>query len=378
MTARTLRALWRARLLVNAEFRSDPATAKLLFLHILQQPRGIVHEFRRMNQYGILGRYLPEFGKIVGQMQHDLFHVYTVDQHILMVVRNLRRFTMPEFAHEFPLCSRAHERLRAALAAVRRRAVPRHRQGPRRRPLDARRRGRAPVLRRRTACRREDGELVEFLVEHHLTMSHVAQKQDISDPDVIRAFAELVGSERRLVALYLLRSPTSAAPAPRCGTPGKASCSRTCSGDAARAHAARRCARDAVQAEKQAEAARLLRLYALSDGVKDKLWAQPRHRLLPAPRRAGDRLADAQPALPRRHRQAGGQGAPRADRRGAAGDDLHARPRGAVRAHLRLLRARRFNIVEAKIHTTRHGYALDTFVVHGPGPRRALPRPASR
>ena len=79
--------------------------ARLLFLHILQQPRGIVHEFRRMNQYGILGRYLPEFGRIVGQMQHDLFHVYTVDQHILMVVRNLRRFTMPEFAHEFPLCT---------------------------------------------------------------------------------------------------------------------------------------------------------------------------------------------------------------------------------------------------------------------------------
>ena len=104
MTARTLRALWRARLLVNEKFRKDQ-TAKLLFLHILQQPRGIVHEFRRMNQYGILGRYLPEFGKIVGQMQHDLFHVYTVDQHILMVVRNLRRFTMPEFAHEFPLAS---------------------------------------------------------------------------------------------------------------------------------------------------------------------------------------------------------------------------------------------------------------------------------
>ncbi|HEX2199439.1 MAG TPA: [protein-PII] uridylyltransferase, partial [Burkholderiales bacterium] len=104
MTAPTLRALWRARRQVNTRFRRDPL-ARLLFLHILQQPRGIVHEFRRMNQYGILGRYLPEFGSIVGQMQHDLFHVYTVDQHILMVLRNLRRFTMLEFAHEFPLCS---------------------------------------------------------------------------------------------------------------------------------------------------------------------------------------------------------------------------------------------------------------------------------
>ena len=102
MTARTLRALWRAAVR-QCEVQKDPV-ARLLFLHILQQPRGIVHEFRRMNQYGILGRYLPEFGRIVGQMQHDLFHVYTVDQHILMV-RNLRRFTMPEFAHEFPLCT---------------------------------------------------------------------------------------------------------------------------------------------------------------------------------------------------------------------------------------------------------------------------------
>ena len=94
MTARTLRALWRARGLIDAKFRKDPVV-RLLFLHILQQPRGIVHEFRRMNQYGVLGKYLPEFGRIVGQMQHDLFHVYTVDQHILMVLRNLRRFTQP-------------------------------------------------------------------------------------------------------------------------------------------------------------------------------------------------------------------------------------------------------------------------------------------
>jgi [protein-PII] uridylyltransferase len=93
----------RARAL-DARLRRDPV-AQLLFVSILQQPRGIVHEFRRMNQYDVLGGYLPEFGRIVGQMQHDLYHVYTVDQHILMVLRNLRRFTMPEFAHEFPLCS---------------------------------------------------------------------------------------------------------------------------------------------------------------------------------------------------------------------------------------------------------------------------------
>jgi [protein-PII] uridylyltransferase len=92
MTAPTLRALWRARHRIDGGFRRDPAN-RAAFLATLQQPRGVVHELRRMNQYGILGRVVPAFGKIVGQMQHDLFHVYTVDQHILMVVRNLRRCT---------------------------------------------------------------------------------------------------------------------------------------------------------------------------------------------------------------------------------------------------------------------------------------------
>ena len=82
----------------------DPAN-RALFLQILQAPRGVTHELRRMNQWSILGRYLPAFRRIVGRMQHDLFHVYTVEQHILMVVRNLRRFAIAEHAHEYPLCS---------------------------------------------------------------------------------------------------------------------------------------------------------------------------------------------------------------------------------------------------------------------------------
>jgi [protein-PII] uridylyltransferase len=104
MTPSTLRALWRAQGGIDAAFRRDPAN-RALFLSLFQQPH-LIHALRRMNQYDILGRYLPAFGRIVGQMQHDLFHVYTVDQHILQVMRNLRRFTMPEFAHEYPFCSR--------------------------------------------------------------------------------------------------------------------------------------------------------------------------------------------------------------------------------------------------------------------------------
>ena len=105
MTARTLRALWRDRQLIDGAFRRDPAN-RARFMAMFRAERGLLHELRRMNLFGILGQYLPVFGRIVGQMQHDLFHVYTVDEHILMVIRNLRRFTEAQHAHEYPLCSR--------------------------------------------------------------------------------------------------------------------------------------------------------------------------------------------------------------------------------------------------------------------------------
>ncbi|MEO6322850.1 MAG: DUF294 nucleotidyltransferase-like domain-containing protein, partial [Polaromonas sp.] len=104
LSARTLRALYNARRVMDAKFRSDPVN-RATFLRILQQPEGITHAMRLMNQTSVLGRYLWVFRNIVGQMQHDLFHVYTVDQHILMVLRNVRRFFMAEHSHEYPMCS---------------------------------------------------------------------------------------------------------------------------------------------------------------------------------------------------------------------------------------------------------------------------------
>lgn len=101
----TLRALWRARRRINPAARRDPRMREL-FMAILRSPTRVIRELQRMHQYDILGRYIPAFGRIVGQMQHDLYHVYTVDEHILKVVRNVRRFAVPELAHEFPLCSR--------------------------------------------------------------------------------------------------------------------------------------------------------------------------------------------------------------------------------------------------------------------------------
>src|SRR5258705_1677700 len=105
MSASTLRALWRARRLINPAFRRD-ARNRERFLQLFRSPSHVERALRRMNEHGVLGRYLPAFGRIVGQMQHDLYHVHTVDEHILRVIRNLRRFSIPELAHEFPLCSR--------------------------------------------------------------------------------------------------------------------------------------------------------------------------------------------------------------------------------------------------------------------------------
>jgi len=202
MTARTSRALWHARLLMDAEFRHNIFN-RSLFLQILQSPQGITHALRRMNQMSILGRYLPNFRRIIGQMQHDLFHAYTVDQHILMVVRNLRRFTMPEHAHEYPFCSQLMANFTQPWVLYI--AALFH-------DIAKGRGGDHSVLGMSDAKKfcydhgltRANTELIVFLVQNHLTMSHVAQKQDLSDPDVVKQFANLVKDERHLTALYLL------------------------------------------------------------------------------------------------------------------------------------------------------------------------------
>ena len=176
---------------------------RAMFLRILQEPQGITRTLRLMNQTSVLGRYLWVFRRIVGQMQHDLFHVYTVDQHILMVLRNARRFFMPEHAHEYPFCSQlaaGWDKPWLLYVAALFHDIAKGRGG------DHSQLGRGEV---RLFCRQhgisnEDAELIEFLVGEHLTMSHVAQKQDLSDPDVIAQFAHKVGHERRLTALYLL------------------------------------------------------------------------------------------------------------------------------------------------------------------------------
>ena len=365
MTAPTLRALWRARTRINARFRADPR-ARLLFLHILQQPRGIVHEFRRMNQYGVLSRYLPEFGRVVGQMQHDLFHVYTVDQHILMVIRNLRRFTMQELAHEFPLCTElmnGFERRWLLYVAALFHDIAKGRGGDHSNlgAVDARR------FCRRHGLSRADTDLVCFLVEHHLLMSSVAQKKDVHDPEVVREFAARVGDERRLVALYILTVADVRGTSPKVWNAWKAKLLEDLYRATRRALTGEPLARDAALAEKQAEAARLLRLYALSDSVKDRLWAQLdttyflRH----------DAQEIAWQTRHLYHRVDTEQAVVKA-RLAPFGEGLqvmiYCRDREGLFARIcGYFERAGFNIAEAKIHTTRNGYALDTFLVLSQG-----------
>ncbi len=365
MTAPTLRALWRARTLINSKFRNN-STAKLLFLSILQQPRGIVHEFRRMNQYGILGRYLPEFGRIVGQMQHDLFHVYTVDQHILMVLRNLRRFTMPELAHEFPLCTElmsGFERRWLLYVAALYHDIAKGRGGDH---------SELGAVDARAFCKKhnlaaEDTELVAFLVQNHLVMSGVAQKQDVYDPEVVAAFAARVKTERRLVALYLLTVADVRGTSPKVWNAWKAKLLEDLYRATRRVLTGEPLARDAALAEKQAEATRLLRLYALSDSVKDALWAQLdityflRHDpqdIAWQTRNLHYRVDTDKPVVKARLAPFGE----------GLQVMIYTRDREALFARIcGYFERAGFNIAEAKVHTTRNGYALDTFLVLGKG-----------
>jgi [protein-PII] uridylyltransferase len=366
MAAGTLRALWRARGRLDARLRRDPV-ARLLFLQILQQPRGTVHEFRRMNQYDVLGGYLPEFGRIVGQMQHDLYHVYTVDQHILMVLRNVRRFTMPEFAHEFPLCSQlmsGFERRWLLYVAALYHDIAKGRGGDHSElgSTDAR------SFCRRHGLARADADLVCFLVEHHLTMSSVAQKQDVDDPGVARNFADKVGSERRLVALYLLTVADIRGTSPKVWNGWKAKLLEDLFRTTRRILAGDAPALDTTVAETQAEAARLLRLYALSDAVKERFWANLdttyflRHdaqEIAWQTRNLHYRVDTKAPVVRARLAQFGE----------GLQVMIYTPDREALFARICSYFERAgFNIVEAKIHTTRNGYALDSFVVMGKGP----------
>jgi len=356
----TLRALWRGSTRIDAAFRADPAH-RALFMTLLRQPTGITRAMRAMHRYGLLARYIPAFGRVVGQMQHDLFHVYTVDEHILTVLRNMRRFTVPELAHEFPLASRliaAFDKPELLYLAALFHDIAKGRGG------DHSELGAADARRfcRQHGLDKADSDLVAWLVSMHLAMSRTAQKEDISDPDVIGAFAAKVDTLRRLTALYLLTVADIRGTSPKVWNAWKGKLLEDLY------HAARmQLAGDELAppdiAAKQNEARVNLALYGLPADAADALWRHLDERYF-VRFDARDMAWQARMLW----RRTDGPDAVVRARLSPAGEGIqvlvYAPDRADIFARICGFFARiQYTILEAKIHTTRHGYALDSFQV---------------
>ncbi|MFO1468151.1 MAG: [protein-PII] uridylyltransferase [Steroidobacteraceae bacterium] len=200
--AETIRLIGSHVGLIDEEFRQNPRHHRL-FIEILRAPVGVTHELRRMNLYGVLGRYIPAFGRIVGRMQYDLFHAYTVDAHTLFVVSNLRRFAIPRYNHELPSLSQimqALPRQEVAYLAALFHDIAKGRGGDHSElgAVDA------EAFCLEQGLGRYEARLVAWLVRNHLTLSITAQKKDISDPEIIHEFAKRVGDQAHLDYLYVL------------------------------------------------------------------------------------------------------------------------------------------------------------------------------
>ncbi|HEY8904894.1 MAG TPA: HD domain-containing protein, partial [Rhodoferax sp.] len=361
LSARTLRALYNARDLMGTGFRHDPVNRET-FRKIMMHPDGLTHALRLMNQTSVLGRYLWAFRGIVGQMQHDLFHVYTVDQHILMVVRNVRRFFIVEHAHEYPFCSQlasGWDKPWILLVAALFHDIAKGRGG------DHSKLGELEV---RRFCKLhdiagEDAELIEFLVREHLTMSRIAQKSDLGDPGVIASFASHVGSERALTALYLFTVADIRGTSPKVWNAWKGklledlyrATSRALGGHAPDLHAE-------VQ-ERQRDALIELALLAQPFESHKALWATldvgyfMRHdsaEIAWHARMLSRRLGAQEPIVRARPSPVGEGLQVLVYTPDQA--DLFARICG-------FFDQRGFSILDARIHTTQNGYALDTFQV---------------
>jgi len=200
--AETIRQLRDHRHLIDDDFRNSDA-AKSLFMKIIRQSNGLTHQLRRMNRYGILAAYIPAFDNIVGQMQYDLFHYYTVDEHTLFVLRNVRRMMVDEFKDELPHCN-------AVIKTVKKPEILY--LGALFHDIGKGRGGDHSELGAKDAMdfclshgmSEQDTHHVVWLVKSHLFMSRTSQREDINDQDVVHTFAERVGTVERLNYIYLL------------------------------------------------------------------------------------------------------------------------------------------------------------------------------
>lgn len=361
MSAPTLRSLWRASKSINATFRKNPVH-QAQFMAILRAPSGVTRTLRNMNHYGILGRYIPAFGRIAGQMQHDLYHIYTVDEHTLTVLRNLRRLTIAELAHEHPLASRlmaSFERPEVLYLAALFHDIAKGRGGDH---------ATLGMVDARKFCQQHqlptaDTQLVVWLVGEHLNLSATAQKKDLTDPDVIAQFTAHIPDERHLIALYLLTNCDIRGTSPKVWNAWKAklltdlfyASKRLLHGDSN--------VNNEHHPSTQQQAADLLRLYGLRPHVEDALWSQ----LTDAYFLRHDAKEIAWHTRQLWHQVNPPSSVVRA-RLSPIGEGMqvmiYAKDEESLFAQIcSFFEEVDYTIVDAKIHTARNGYALDSFVI---------------
>ena len=368
LSARTLRALYNARGLMDGAFRRDPVN-RATFMAILQQEQGQTRVMRLLNQTSVLGRYLWVFRRIVGQMQHDLFHVYTVDQHILMVVRNVRRFFIPEHAHEYPFCTQLasqFERPWLLYIAALFHDVAKGRGG------DHSELGEVEVRRfcKDHGVQGDDAKLIEFLVGEHLTMSRIAQKEDLSDPDVIQAFARRVGNERTLTALYLLTVADIRGTSPKVWNAWKGKLLEDLYRLTLRALGGARPHMDAEIESRKQQARQALALSYLPPGIEEKLW-----KTLDISYFARHEAQDIAWHTRMLWRHVETERPVVAARLSPVGEGLQVLVYAPDRADLfaricGYFDRASFTIQDARIHTSTSGYAVDTFQILSSDPMR--------
>ena len=367
-----LRTLHRVKNLINRDFRQDPKN-KALFIQMLKHPNGATNALRRMNRYGVLGKYIPAFGRIIGQMQHDLFHVYTVDEHILNVLGNLQRFSIDEHHHEFPLCSKLFSGFDAPyllyLGALFH-DIAKGRGGDHSQlgMLDAKR------FCKQHGLTKQEGDLVAWLVGAHLLMSSTAQKSDLSDPQVIERFAKSMHDERHLVALYLLTVADIRGTSPKVWNAWKAKLLETLFLSAQRLLSEGSQDINSELIARQDEAATILSHYSILEHFYQPLWEKlGRQYFL---RHSAQEIAwhtrlllrhiNTQEPIVRARLSPHGDGIQvmiyTADR-----DDLFARICG-------FFERMGYNILEAKVHTSKHAYALDSFLIQDQSDRSIMYR----
>jgi [protein-PII] uridylyltransferase len=271
--ATTIRSLRAHRHLIDDAFRSDLAVTSL-FMELLRTPHALDQTLSAMKKYNVLGRYLPEFGQIIGQMQHDLFHIYTVDAHTMRVIRNMVRLDSAEARNEYPLASRLIHRLpklETLYIAGLYHDVAKGRGG------DHSELGAIDV---EDFCERHhlserDTQLASWLVENHLLMSMTAQRKDISDPDIIHGFARAVPSQVHLDYLYVLTVCDISATNPKLWNTWRASLLRQLYIEAKRA--LRRGSETPVDRQEwvratQSEAREILHAQNMTDEQIDGIW----------------------------------------------------------------------------------------------------------